>query len=355
MDVLWEKSTIRRCRWCHRVAGREKGGGRGTPQVRVVDGVAHYSGVGRCGSVWACPVCSPKIRHGRALEFEHAARTWLDRGGAIAFVTLTMPHDFGESLAELMDTMTASNRAAYGGRPWGRDRHEFGVRHSFRSWDATHGGNGWHPHQHGALFLEEKPEELELEELTGRIFDRYADAIVASGHRRPSRAHGIRVELARSAEQLAGYLLKVEGADSGRKLAMELTRGDLKRGAGRTPFEILEAFRDTGDLAELARWHEWEKATKGRHFTQWSRGARAEFGLDELSDQELAEAQVGGDVVYTFTPDEWSALVWASSWGTAAEMTVPLRLAETGGAEAVRAHLGELTERWRRERSDRAA
>src|SRR4051794_25115496 len=36
--------------------------------VKVLDGVAHVSGVKTCGLVWACPVCGPKIRHGRSIE-----------------------------------------------------------------------------------------------------------------------------------------------------------------------------------------------------------------------------------------------------------------------------------------------
>ena len=355
-NVLWQESTIRRCQWCGRIPGRAPGGAQATPEIRINDGVAHYSGVGRCGSVWACPVCSPKIRQGRALEFEQAARTHLGRGGAIVFLTLTMPHDFGESLAELMDTITASNHALYSGRPWRRDREDFGIRHSFRTWDSTHGRNGWHPHQHGALFLDRRPSPEELDELTERLFDRYADAIESRGHRRPSREHGIRVELARSPKELAGYLLKVEGEDSGRNLALELARGDLKRGAGRTPFEILAAFRDTGDLAELALWHEWEKATKGRHFSQWSRGARAELGLvEECSDEELAEAEVGGEVVHTFTFEEWHAVAGHAAATGCGALTIPLRIAETAGAGGVAEYLTKLTARWRAYEADRAA
>lgn len=315
----------------------------------MADGVAHYANLARCGSVAACPVCSPKIRHGRALEFEHAASSWLAKGGAVAFTTFTMPHDFGEDLDELMDTITATHRRVYVGRPWRCDRETFGIRHWFRTWDVTHGVNGWHPHYHGALFLARRLTDEELQELEGRLFDRYADAIEALGHRRPLRAPGIRIELARSPEQLAGYLLKIEGEQSGRKLALELTRGDLKHGLGRTPFEILGAFHDTGDLAELALWHEWERATKGRHFTQWSQGARGELGLaDELTDEELAEAEVGGELVYTFTPDEWHALIWHARARSDGAMATPLGLAEDGGAKRVAGYLCGLVARWRR-------
>jgi hypothetical protein len=34
-------------------------------QIRRKDDTAYYCGVETCGSVWLCPVCSPKIRHRR--------------------------------------------------------------------------------------------------------------------------------------------------------------------------------------------------------------------------------------------------------------------------------------------------
>src|SRR5690348_18264205 len=40
--------------------------------VRRNDGVHHFSGMSTCGSGWACPVCSAKIRYHRAVEVSKA-------------------------------------------------------------------------------------------------------------------------------------------------------------------------------------------------------------------------------------------------------------------------------------------
>ena len=146
-------------------------------------------------------------------------------------------------------------------------------------------------------------------------------------------------------QDLAGYLLKVQGEETGVSLAMELTRGDLKQGRGRSPFQILQAFADTGNVADLELFHEWVKATKGKHFTRWSDGARETLAVDELADQDLVEKEVGGVAIYCPRPDEWHALT-----GTPGALCEALRVAEIGGGVAVPAYAAAVLEKWRNRR-----
>lgn len=320
---LWQESSIRRVRLCGRVPARGNPTGPRAPEVRLAGGVAHYAGVGRCGSVWACPVCSPKIRHGRAQEADQMMQSWLglhwgdgrscdlsDRGptGQVLFLTLTLPHDFGEACADLLTTIKLGWRAVFSGRRWQEDKERFRVAHYIRAIDITYGRNGWHPHFHVALFVEVPLSASQISELADRIYGRYADAVEKRGHRRPSRKHGIDLEPARCASDLSRYLAKVEGVRSGTRIALELMRGDLKEGriGGRTPFEILASAAATGDAEDLAGWHEWEKATKGSHFMQCSRGLRRVTATPERTDEAIVEEEVGGEVVYTFGPPEWA-------------------------------------------------
>jgi len=60
-EVLWAQSSIERVRKCGRVAVQDGG-----VMVRDNAGVGHYAGVATCGSIWACPVCSAKIRATRS-------------------------------------------------------------------------------------------------------------------------------------------------------------------------------------------------------------------------------------------------------------------------------------------------
>ena len=313
------------------------------PEIRIAEGnVGYWAGVARCGSVWACPVCSAKIRHERMIEVEAGMQRWLAEGNSVVFFTLTMPHDFGESCSSLMDTISQAFSAVFSGRPYKRDRERFGIVHSFRAWDATHGRNGWHPHIHGALFVKGHLDGAEIEEFEESIFKRWVRAVTSRGHRPPSKRHGIKLEEVNRVQELAGYLLKVQGEESGASLAMELTRGDLKTGRGRTPFQLLRSFADTGDLADLELFREWAEATKGKHFARWSDGARQALRVDELEDQDLVEKEVGGVPIYRPGPEEWQALV-----RTPGALCEALRVTEAGGAVAVSGYAAALCLKWR--------
>ena len=64
-------------------------------------GRGHVSGVERCASPWACPVCSFKIRQRRAAEITEFVEAAELRGHSALLVTLTVPHKAGESLDDL--------------------------------------------------------------------------------------------------------------------------------------------------------------------------------------------------------------------------------------------------------------
>ena len=172
-ELNWESSPIRRVQWCGRLPGRRPTGSRALPEIRTAEGnTCYWSGVARCGSVWACPVCSAKIRHERTLEVEAGMRRWLSEDNSVVFFTLTMPHDFGEPCRALMDTISQAFSSVFSGRPYKRDRDRFGIVHSFRAWDATHGKNGWHPHIHGALFVKGRLDRAEIGELEESVLPR---------------------------------------------------------------------------------------------------------------------------------------------------------------------------------------
>lgn len=337
-EVLWDVSKIRRVTWCGRLAAKGKNANPATPEIRMAEGRAYYSGVARCGSVWACPVCSRRIRHERSLEAEAGFREWLERGHALIFLTLTLPHGMGDSCADLMEAIKGGWKAVFSGRPYRRDRERFGIRHWFRGWDATYGQNGWHPHLHMALLLDDDLDRGDLNALEEHLYSRWASAIERYGHRQPSREHGIHLEPAKCSKILSRYLMKVRGTSTESSVAIEITRGDLKRShGGRTPFQILAGFADTGEVNDLARWWEWEGATKGQHFTRWSNGTRAELGMVEgRSDEEIMEERVGGTVVYSFTPREWHFV--RVRRGLQARL---LRAAEDSGAAGVTTTLEE--------------
>jgi hypothetical protein len=316
-----------------------------TVAVKLADGVAHLAGLQTCGSVHSCPVCAPKIRHRRSQEVDQLTREWMARhpDGAVLFLTVTAPHVRMDSLSELLKAIKGGWRSIMSGRAWKDDKQRYGVGHWLRVWDVTVGANGWHPHLHCLFFVTRKLDPAELNELEGRMFSRLSSALPRLGHHRAaSRERGVRLEVARSLADVAAYMAKagVE-PDEGRpsRTAMELARGDLKQAnaGGRTPFQVLQDFADTGDVEALGLWHEWEAATSGLQWMRSSNGLRAMLDVAAQTDEEIAAEEIGGETVCYLTRDEWHAV----TKHRAGPITL-LELAELGGAEAVAGFLHEL-------------
>lgn len=307
--------------------------------------VAHFAHIMLCGRVWLCPVCGPRIRQERAVELDYACSRWIEQHGvgSVMLLTLTMPHDHGESLADLIKTIGESFTSLVSGRAWQDDKRDFGVAHWVRAHDITYGKHGWHPHFHIVILARAPLDPILLVSLEDRLHARWVRVVSNRGCRPPSRQHGITLEQARNRVDAARYVCQVVTGDQDQpsSVAFEVARGDLKTSthAGhRTPWQVLNDFADTGSATDLRLWHEWERATMGVQAIRWSSGLRKEVGLGkEETDEEIVEAVVGGEVVYTFTMPEWRLLCLTSGGRAKA-----LRLAEDGGALAVRQFMAEL-------------
>src|SRR5690348_4684696 len=67
--------------------------------VAVERGGRHYfNGMSTCGSGFACPVCSAKIRYHRAFEVSQALVSAFDKGMYGLFITRTLPHSAEDRL-----------------------------------------------------------------------------------------------------------------------------------------------------------------------------------------------------------------------------------------------------------------
>ena len=106
------------------------------------------------------------------------------------------------------------------------------------------------------------------------------------------------------------------------------------KGKNRTPFQIARAFLDTGDMADLDLWHEWERVSRGRRQLTWSKGMRdlADLG-EERSDEDIAAEETGtaDDDVLLLPGDTWRA-VRSEAWRV-------LDLVEASGREGLVAWL----------------
>ena len=233
------------------------------------------TGVITCGSVWACPVCSAKIRRVRTSEVEQVAAWHAARGGSLVMVTLTLRHTRGDKLAALTNGLTSAYRRLQQSYGWtegvrplldGQVR-ALEVTHSFAKGD----GNGWHPHLHVLLLVQAGREAEVTDHLGSLLADTWGDLIVSElGEQyRPSEA--------------VGYDVRPIGASAAKyvtKISLEVTRADLKS-ATRQPWSLI-------DNDQWERWGEYCAAMKGKRAVQFSRGLRDAAGLNTPDDDESA-------------------------------------------------------------------
>lgn len=302
-------------------------------------GKGYYSGLASCGSIWACPVCSAKIRNRRAEDISKAAANWTNEGNSVVATAFTVPHHKGHKLKDTFAAVAESFRKIQQGKAWQDLRAELGIMGQIRAVEGTYGDNGWHPHIHALFFCSKRryvtseetyttstgktrtrrtygydPGEIDqagLVRLTLHLRKAWGDAIEAAGFARPSDLHGVDVQLVASAEEAGAYLAKTQ---DGKAVGNEVARGDMKTGrkGGRTPFQILDDFRWTGNEADLRLWHEWETVTHGRRAIFWSDHLRAlllpDEDTEEATDDEIAAEEVGGEDVALIDKATWKGI-----------------------------------------------
>lgn len=259
---------------------------------------AHWSGLERCGSIWACPVCSAVIRHGRSEEIQTAADRWTETGGGVSMLTLTTRHRKSDPLADNLDLALECWRDMTKRRPWKRLAERLGLAGYIRSVEVTWGwANGWHPHIHGLLLTERPLTDAEALELQREVFGLWEGVVTARGGRRLSRKHGVRVSAATSAE----YVAKVQEHD---RAGLEMARLDLKRGraGGLMPFELLD------ELEHRDRWIEYVDATWRRRAITWSRGLKDLLSIGERTDEEVLAETETSDLVGLMSAEAYDAI-----------------------------------------------
>jgi len=246
--------------------------------------------------------------------------------------TLTLPHRVGMSLDVLYEVVGKGWRGVIGGRPWKRMKESFGIEGYIKSQETTVGLNGWHPHLHVLLFLKRPLLQEEREQLESVLFNSWANHVERNGLAFPKRSL-FYLEPVEDAEAASRYLAKCD-EDNLRKMGLEMARHDLKGGQvnesrsreQRTPFQILSDFFEYGDSKDLALWHEYEQAAKGKHSISWSRGLKKALGIGACEDLELVESEEGGAVIAEVVGGDWKLV--CSVFGAPVRL---LELAEAGG------------------------
>ena len=283
---------------------------RKSDQVRVMEsaksGGVYFAGVMACGSVWVCPICAPKIQAVRALEVRQAIDQWTAQGGSVVLLTQTVPHSRQDVLEVLLERFTKALEKFKGQRGYERARKCFGIEGSIKALEVTHGANGWHPHAHTILFLQDAPPISHVRLL---LFPLWESAARRAGFEKELSPAAFDVQ---DASEVKKYLTKM-GTEYQWNAEHELVKAHSKRGSSQsmTPFDMLRRYVESPDSGRLlALFGEYSACFEGKRQLVWSNGLKKRLlGTDGLSDEQIAESIGEADVVLAHIPlDEWGLI-----------------------------------------------
>lgn len=251
-------------------------------------GAAFYGGLVTCGSVWACPICAAVVQERRREEIAQAIDWAYTQGLQPVMITFTFPHHTWDSLPDLLEKQADAFRRLRRGSVWQRLKDRMGYRGLIRALELTHGEHGWHPHTHEVWLVSA---DVKADELRDVIVRRWADmceraGLLTADKRAAFMQHSVDVKGWCTASD---YLAKQDdskhwGAD--RELAKASTKAGRK--TGKHPFGLL-ADATEGDARAGRLYVEYAQAVKGRRQLFWSAGLKAEVGIEDIDDEELAE------------------------------------------------------------------
>lgn len=273
-------------------------------------GGAFYSDLVICGSVWACPVCAAKVQERRREEIAKAIDWAYANDLQPVMVTLTFPHYSWQKLSKLLDQQAMALQRLRAGQPWSRFQARHGYRGMVRSLELTHGANGWHPHTHELWFVRRDADPVAM---LVEVLKRWESACIRAGlldaknqaQLEAFRAYSVDVKGNCSASD---YLAKQDdsrhwGAD--REIAKASTKQGRSKGVH--PFGLLAQAADSQRAARL--YLSYALAMKGRRQLHWSKGLKDAVGLNDATDEDLAqESREAADCLGRLSFDEWKLI-----------------------------------------------
>lgn len=240
---------------------------------------AFFGGLMVCGSVWTCPVCSAKISERRRIELLNLMNAHKAHGGKLAMLTLTFAHSKFDALKPNIQALTESLRRMRSGKRYTRMKEKYNILGLVRSFEITHGRNGWHPHFHLLIFY--KSEHDIMYEM-GNFYEMWNTATSAFSLKTNVKAFNL------SNESVSSQYVAKWGLD------YEMTKGQVKMSkseSGRTPFQILQDVTDLNDEQDKKLFQEYAVSMKGKSQLQYTAGLKKHYRLKEKSDLEIAEEQ----------------------------------------------------------------
>ena len=301
------------------------------PQARGVD-VLHFpesqaggfGGLMTCASVWACAVCVAKITERRRVALAAA----LDQvASPLVMVTLTVQHQQGESLRDVLDVVLTGYQRMFSGRRGRKLREGFALVGRVRALEVTFGEHGWHPHLHVLLVVGGHVRDFDAGALSDYVKTLWQDIVARMGEY-ASWDYGAFLSVGDGVR--AGYLAKLgreevrvcRSESGGWSLVHEVTKSPAKWGkrGGLTALSLLAAYMAGGYQSEGleltgeqagALWLEYVAAMHRQRQIVPSGVVRGLLGAEATkSDQEVeAEMSETAVVLATLTVDQWRVVL----------------------------------------------
>lgn len=258
-----------------------------------------WTWIGQCGSVWYCPVCSPKVYRYRRAELEKGMGIFREHGFYFAFVTLTIPHTCNVPLLSYMLKLQEVLKSFRAGDDWTRFKKRYGMRGYVRAQEVMYGEKfGWHPHYHELLIFEKPLSKEQGKKLTKFIQDRWFDLCMEEGlipenRTKSARKHAVDVRVGGD-PVAAKYMTKV--------CSWEMASVTTKAARNKTsmhPFQILDKALENGPEFQkwAGLWSEYLAGMYRRVAVFWSPGLKAFCGIKEVSDEEACKGEVEPEIL----------------------------------------------------------
>lgn len=276
---------------------------------------AFVSNILQCGSGWLCSVCHSKINAKRGKEVTEARKKWQEVGGHLVMMTVTCRHAKKDDLKGLLEKLKLANEYL-----WGHSAikslfsDQLSKKGHIKNLEITYSDrNGFHPHNHYALFLPVSLETLlkhdvsycfdehgfikyvspytekvminkglidDIKVCTVEYFLKYfwIKASVHVGLRAPSFDNGLTLSCA---DDIESYLTK-DNDSLGHELTNTFSKDSIDQ------FDFLDMSM-AGDKQSAKLFQIFSEATHGERQLNWSRGLKQEFDIKELTKEELLE------------------------------------------------------------------
>lgn len=301
-------------------------------------GHAFYSGVQVCGSIWGCPICAAKISERRRQEVEQSVSWAYESGLQPMMVTLTFPHQRSDDLGGLLDKQREALKRLRKGRVWDLAKQRWQFQGLVRALEITHSErNGWHPHTHELWFVSSQTTAGDVKNTVMKRWKRICQdvGLLDPKNEQSWRAFDLRAVDVKAWCSAGEYLAKADDAKHwgvDREMAKASSKGTKGgRKAGRHPFKLLAESLDGSERAGQLYVDFIQKVTERRvRALFFSPGLKGRIGIDDQTDEELAEEQRDEAVALgQLTADDWRLI------RRLGRQSAVLDAAEVGGWNAI--------------------